>query len=194
MKKFMVISTLSNVSGPLLMAFKISTRARYSLRLMLEIAKVSEDSKHIDLGSISQNTKISRRYLEQLVILLKNASLVKSVAGRHGGYTLSKSADQITLGDIVEATIGQVAITDCTMNPEVCENSSTCQSRLVWLLINDQIRQILFGLTLAQLNNCEHKEQLLQNILLLQSASNNGIQGDILEQDKNCLTNSSSVQ
>ena len=150
------------------MPFKISTRARYSLRLMLEITKAYEEGKHIDLNRISNATGISRRYLEQLVISLKAASLLKSVAGRYGGYTLSKPPDQIPIGRIVEATIGPISITDCIESPEHCDKFDDCPSRYIWNLINIQIREILFNYTLLDLTTEECIEDLDSQIRKIQ--------------------------
>lgn len=131
---------------------KLSTRARYALRMLVEIAKQPENTT-ISLGTVSRNTNISRRYLDQLAIALKSASLVVSSSGRGGGYRLSRPASEINLAEIVEASIGPINIVDCVGNPDVCERHDGCQPREVYGLINRRINEVFRQLTLAELAN-----------------------------------------
>ena len=79
---------------------KLSTRARYALRSMAAIAQRGDKDKPISLQKISKRTQISRRYLEQLAMALKGASLLRSISGRRGGYMLSRPAKDIKVGEI----------------------------------------------------------------------------------------------
>ena len=92
---------------------KLKTRARYALRSMIEIARSSEAGRPISLVKIARRTGISRRYMEHLVGNLRDATLVKSVRGRHGGYHLARPAEEVLLGQVVEAVIGPISIVDC---------------------------------------------------------------------------------
>jgi len=94
---------------------------------------------------------ISRRYLEQLAIALKRESLLRGVSGRTGGYLLGRPANEITVRDIIEATIGPVNVVDCVRNPEGCVMAEACECRNVYELINDGIISLLGSLTLADL-------------------------------------------
>ncbi len=129
---------------------KLSTRARYALRMLLEIAKQPENTT-VSLGTVSKNTNISRRYLDQLAIALKSASLVVSSSGRGGGYRLARPSAEINLAEIVEASIGPINIVDCVGNPEVCDKANGCLPREVYALINRRINDAFSELTLAKL-------------------------------------------
>lgn len=130
---------------------RISTRGRYALRMMLDIAKHAETSTPVSLSTISERTGISHGYLEQLAPSLRAARLVKSVAGRHGGYRLARPAPKITIRQIVEASIGPVCVVDCVEEPESCMRADYCECRVVYALINQRIASVLEEFTLADL-------------------------------------------
>ena len=130
---------------------RISTRGRYALRMMLDIARYGGDGTPVSLSSISDRTEISHGYLEQLAPALRAARLVKSVAGRHGGYRLSLPASKTTIRIIIEASIGPVCVVDCVEEPESCERADLCECRIVYTLINQRIAQVLEEFTLEDL-------------------------------------------
>jgi Rrf2 family cysteine metabolism transcriptional repressor len=130
---------------------KIRTRARYSLRFMIALGKLSSPGEPVGLGDISRQSGISRRYLDHLVVPLKNASLIRGRSGRAGGYVLARTAEAIKLGDIIEAAIGPVAITDCAVEPELCIFSDYCNCKDLWTLINRRITAVLDEYTLADM-------------------------------------------
>lgn len=128
---------------------KIRTRARYSLRFMIALGKLSSNGEPVGLGNISKQSGISRRYLDHLVVPLKNASLIRGRSGRAGGYVLARTADEIKLAHIIEAAIGPIAITECAVEPELCMYSDFCSCRDLWTLINRRITGVLEEYTLA---------------------------------------------
>ena len=130
---------------------KFSTRARYALRMMIAIARQGRRNGAMSLASVAEKTMISRRYLEQLAIPLKTASLIRGVSGRAGGYLLARPPDQIRLGEIVEAAIGPINIVDCVREPEICLKADVCECRTVYQLINDGITRVLNGIRLDQM-------------------------------------------
>lgn len=130
---------------------KLSTRGRYSLRLMLDIARHQEDGNPVSLTSVVDRTGLSRGYLEQLAMALRTAGLLRGIAGRHGGYQLARPLTEIRLNDILEATIGPICIVNCIEEPETCLESKDCECRLVYALINDRISQVLREYSLADL-------------------------------------------
>jgi Rrf2 family cysteine metabolism transcriptional repressor len=130
---------------------RLSTRARYALRMMLYLAKNGGDHQPVSLATISQQTGISRGYLEQLAIALRSASLVRGVAGRYGGYRLARSPHEITIGTVIEATIGPMRLVECVEEPEVCNRSDNCECRAVYRLINQRIGEVLDEFTLADM-------------------------------------------
>ena len=137
---------------------KLSTRARYALRMMVEIARHTNGSKKVSLNQVAKGTHISRRYLEQLAIALKNSDLITGVTGKGGGYMLAKPADKIKVGEIVEASIGPINIVDCVMQPEMCMLTDFCVCRPIYQRINDRITDILDEFSLADLASMKPKK------------------------------------
>lgn len=130
---------------------KFSTRARYGLRMMVELARLLEKERLMQLGRIAKITGISENYLAQLAIPLKNNGLLLGVPGKKGGYQLAKPAADIKIGEIILAVSGPLTITDCVDHPEICLNSSFCETRAVWVLISNSISNVLNEHNLAEL-------------------------------------------
>ena len=129
---------------------KISTKGRYGLRLMIELAKNFNKGPML-LKEISKNQNISLKYLEQIIIPLKNSGLVISKRGKKGGYILSKSPEKINLNEIITALEGEINIVECIKFPEICSNSKECLSKKLWDEINTKIENILKSYTLKNL-------------------------------------------
>lgn len=130
---------------------RISTRGRYALRMMLDIARHADNGSPVSLSSVSERTGISHGYLEQLAPALRAARLVKSVAGRHGGYRLASPPSKITIGQVIESSIGPVCVVDCVEEPDSCLRAEYCECRIIYALINQRIAQVLEEFTLADL-------------------------------------------
>lgn len=130
---------------------KLSTRARYALRMMMVFARHSGEHGVISLNEVSQEARISRRYLEQLVIGLKNGALIRGKSGKGGGYALAQPPDTIRLRQIVESAIGPINIVDCVLQPEICVKADMCECRMLYGLINHKITSVLDALVLADL-------------------------------------------
>ena len=130
---------------------KLSTRARYALRLMVQIAKQADRNIPVSLQQVAQQGDLPRRYLEQLVIGLKNASLIRGVSGKVGGYCLTKPAGEIKIGAIIESAIGPINIVDCVNEPRQCLKADVCECRLLWVLINGRIADVLNEFSLADM-------------------------------------------
>jgi Rrf2 family protein len=129
---------------------KLSTRGRYALRIMLDIARNGEKGP-VSLTDVAARTGISRGYLEQLASVLRNARLLKSTSGRYGGYRLARPAEKITIGEIIENSIGPICVVDCIDDPTGCPRSEMCECRVVYGLINNRIVQVLREYTLQDL-------------------------------------------
>ncbi|HDG97403.1 MAG TPA: Rrf2 family transcriptional regulator [Desulfobacterales bacterium] len=110
---------------------KLSTRSRYGTRLMIQLAK-NYGKGPLQIGDISEREGISVKYLEQLIIALKKAKLIKSVRGPKGGHSLTKSPRKITIGEIVRAVEGHTELADCVTKPQLCDRSDSCPTRNVW--------------------------------------------------------------
>lgn len=128
---------------------KLSTRARYGVRLMLALAS-NYGQGTLYLKDIARSEEISEKYLGQIIIPLRGAGLVNSNRGVHGGYTLARAPGEITLRQIVEPLEGDCLV-DCVKNASACSRVSTCASRDVWALLGGKITETLDAITLEQL-------------------------------------------
>ena len=130
---------------------KLSTRARYALRMMVEMVKLTNGEKRVSLSQIAESSGLPRRYMEQLTVGLKNASLIRGTSGKSGGYILATSPENIRIGQIVEATIGPVNVVECVLKPEMCMKADCCDCRRIYNLINEKITEVLYDFSLADL-------------------------------------------
>jgi len=153
--KFYLFSGKAPRQKDLHYAMKLTTRARYALRAMIKIAQDSEQDRPLKLSDVAERTSVSRRYLEQLVIPLKNASLIRGLSGKEGGYTLARSAEDIKVGEIIQASIGPINIVDCVNDPDSCMKVEWCECRPLYVLLNRKITDALNEFSLADL--AEHK-------------------------------------
>jgi Rrf2 family transcriptional regulator, iron-sulfur cluster assembly transcription factor len=117
---------------------------------MLDMAEHYEEGP-IQLGLIAKRQGIPPKYLEQIIIPLKKANYVKSVRGYKGGHMLAKRPDEITVGEIVSLMEGGFKLTSCGDNPEVCERSESCVTRLLWKQATDAMTEKLDAITFADL-------------------------------------------
>ncbi len=117
---------------------------------MVDLAKRS-GADPVTLREIAENTAISKPYLDQVVVGLKTSALIRSMRGRGGGYQLARPADEISVGQIIEAAIGPINVVDCVMRPETCGRSDCCECRWVYRRINDEVTNLLNGMSLGEL-------------------------------------------
>lgn len=122
---------------------KISTKGRYGLTIMMELANRFGEGP-TSLKSIAEKHQLSEHYLEQLIAPLRNAGLVKSVRGAYGGYILSRPAEEITAGDIIRVLEGPISPVDFTEEDDPAK-------RDLWIRIRDSIAGVLDSTTLSQL-------------------------------------------
>lgn len=131
---------------------KLSTKGRYGLRAMLDIA-TNQDKGPITIRLIGEHQGLSERYLEQILIPLKQAGLVKSIRGSQGGYVLGRDAVNITVGDIIRVLEGPIAPVECVneTNPEECNRADYCVTRIIWSKVRDSIAEVLDSYSLDDL-------------------------------------------
>ena len=130
---------------------KISTKGKYGLRAMIDLAQYSEQEA-VSISSIAQRQKISESYLEQLVAKLKKAGLVISIRGAAGGYRLARPASDISVGDVLRALEGDVRAVICTAQTEEgCEGEELCVTKYVWQRINESIEKTVDEMMIVQL-------------------------------------------
>lgn len=134
------------------MTVKLSTKGRYGLRALVDLARYSEEEP-VSISSISAREDISEGYLEQLMALLKKAGLVKSIRGAAGGYVLARPAGQISVGDVLRALEGKLEPAECAAyHPdEGCQAADSCVTKYVWKKINDSINDTVNGIMLDAL-------------------------------------------
>ncbi|MDQ2086607.1 Rrf2 family transcriptional regulator [Herbivorax sp. ANBcel31] len=130
---------------------KISTKGRYGLRAMLDLALNSKGGC-VSLNSIATRQNISENYMEQVFSLLRKAGLVKSIKGPQGGYTLGLNPSSIKIGDILRALEGNLLVVD-EKNNEVSKDNTFeyCLQLKVWNKINESINRVVDLLTLEDL-------------------------------------------
>lgn len=125
---------------------KISTKGRYGLRILLDLAThVSEKPRLI--RDIAESQQISEKYISRLIVDLRRARLVRSVRGANGGFHLAKSPKEITLLEILETMEGTISIVDCILTPEKCPRNHKCTARGIWSNLNDGIRDMMRAIT-----------------------------------------------
>jgi len=130
---------------------KLSTRTRYGLRAILELAG-NYGKGPLQLKIIAQRQDISVKYLEQLMAILKSTGLVRGIRGSKGGYILAKAANQIKLSDVFNALEGPSAINvECIENESYCARVADCVTRQVWAQVQEAIMNILQSITLQDL-------------------------------------------
>jgi len=129
---------------------KLSTRSRYGVRMMADLAE-NFGKKPIFLKDIAKREEISEKYLSIIVIPLRGAGLIQSTRGAHGGYTLAKRPEEISVQDIFDALEGKICLVDCVENPQECPRVGICPTRDIWSVLGEKIRETLNSVTLADL-------------------------------------------
>lgn len=128
---------------------KISTKGRYALRFLVELA---EGNGCVSLKDAAERQDISRKYLEQIVPSLIKAGIIISVRGQQGGYRLAKPADEICVGDILRLTEGDLAPVACLKDSsESCRRSADCPTLPIWTGLYSVINEYLDSITLADI-------------------------------------------
>ena len=131
---------------------KISTKGRYALRLMLDVALNSHGSA-VPLRDVAQRQDISDKYLEQIVTQLSRAGLVRSVRGAGGGYLLTRDPAEYTVGEILRTLEGNLAPVSCVDQDDVCrcDRADRCVTVEVWRDIQSAVAGVVDNLPLADL-------------------------------------------
>lgn len=130
---------------------KISTRGRYALRLMIDLA-INDKGSPISIKDVASRQSISDKYLEQIISVLNKAGYVKSVRGPQGGYTLKKKPEDYTVGMILRLTEGSLAPVACVEEEDAdCERKGDCVTYLLWKKIGDAVNEVVDNLTLKDL-------------------------------------------
>lgn len=130
---------------------KISTKGRYALRVMLDLAE-HNTGKYIPLMDIAQRQEISEKYLESIVSVLSKNDFVTSLRGKGGGYKLAKQPEEYTVGSILRITEGPLTPVAClNKKPNTCERAAECKTLKMWVDFENLINDYFDNITLADL-------------------------------------------
>ena len=129
----------------------ISTKGRYALRVMIDLAE-HQSEEFISLKEIAQRQEISEKYLESIIRILVKAKVVESLRGKGGGYRLRKAPEQYTVDSILRLTEESLAPVTCLeSNAEACSRSGACRTLALWQGLDKVIREYLESVTIADL-------------------------------------------
>ncbi len=131
---------------------KLSTRSKYGLRALMDMAKQTEDAP-VRLKDLARRNNIPPKFLEQIFLTLRNAGIVRSQVGAHGGYTLARSARDITLGEVIRVLDGTLAPVSCiskiAYEPCNCPDESACPLKAVMSRVREAIVAVVDNTSLA---------------------------------------------
>ncbi len=138
----------------------ISTKGRYGVRAMFVLAKRYNEQELTSIKYIANEQEISEQYLEQLFSKLKSANLIESVRGQKGGYRLTASPSEISVGQILRALEGPLAPSECVVDEtDVCSKSESCTTHNMWKAVYDGINRVVDEMSLADMLNDYNKNK-----------------------------------
>lgn len=129
---------------------KISTKGRYALRVMIDIA-INSNGKYISLKDIAERQEISNKYLERIISLLNKAGYLETARGYTGGYKLAKQPKEYLVGDILRATEGDLTPIYCLTEEGECNRQNNCKTYSFWKGLDDVINEYIDSKTLEDL-------------------------------------------
>lgn len=129
---------------------KLSTRTRYGIRAILELAEYYGNGP-LQLRVIAHDQGVSVKYLEQLMAMLKAAGIVRSIRGSKGGYVLAKQPGQVKVSECFQCLEGSVITTECVEDESFCERTNDCIARQVWTEVQNAVMGVLESMTLQDL-------------------------------------------
>ena len=128
----------------------ISTKGRYALRVMIDLARHERD-EFVSLKGISERQQISMKYLEAIVAVLNKADFLQSQRGKDGGYRLAKNPSEYTIGSVLKLTEGSLAPVACAEDNGKCENYCDCVTSFIWTRIYEATIEVVSKITLKDL-------------------------------------------
>lgn len=130
---------------------KISTKGRYALRMMIDIAE-NQEKGYVSLKDIADRQEISKKYLEQIALLLSQRGMLRAVRGYQGGYMLTQDAKAYTVYQLLSAVEGSLAPVSCLETPvNLCHRQEGCKTLPLWKNLDKRIRDYLGNITLEDL-------------------------------------------
>ena len=144
---------------------KISTKGRYALRLLIDLAE-HEGEGYVALKDVAERQGVYKKYLEQIVPILNRSDVLKTNRGYQGGYCLAKSPDKYTVGEVLRLTEGSLAPVACVeQDPVECPRSADCATLPVWQGLNRVINEYLDSITLQDIINSQ-RERYANNYII----------------------------
>ena len=140
---------------------KLSTKGRYGVRLMFDLA-LHHGEGAVSLKDVAKRQGVSEKYLWHLIPPLKNAGLITATRGAHGGYVLAKPPHLISLKEILEIVEGSMSLVECTDQPSLCNRSETCVAREIWAEVTDRMLEALASFTLEEMLE---KQKIKQEVI-----------------------------
>ena len=130
---------------------RVSTRGRYAIRLMLDLAS-NDSGGPIRLRDVASRQHISEKYLEQIISILNKAGYVRSIRGPQGGYSLARAPGEYTAGMILRLTEGSLSPVECTEESGIpCDREENCVTKLLWQKLDNAINDVVDNVTLEDL-------------------------------------------
>ena len=131
----------------------VSTRGRYALRVMIDLAENCGDG-YTPMREVAERQEISLKYLERILPLLVAKGMIEGVHGKGGGYRLSREPSEYTVGEVLRAAEGDIAPVACLeCDAEECSRTADCRTLPMWSELNDRINDYLDHVTIADLMN-----------------------------------------
>ena len=129
----------------------VSTRGRYALRVMIDLAEHC-DGEYVSMKSVAERQMLSLKYLERIIPVLAKNGLVEGVHGKGGGYRLTRNPNEYKIGEILRLTEGDLAPVSCLeCNAEKCDRAAECKTLPMWKGFHDMANKYFDGITLADL-------------------------------------------
>lgn len=130
---------------------KISTKGRYALRMLIDLAS-NHDDGYISLKDIAERQDISKKYLEQIVPMLNKSGILRTNRGNKGGYMLAKAPNELTVGDVLRATEGNLAPVSCLeYEPNTCPRCEDCATLYIWEGLYKAVNEYLDNITIQDI-------------------------------------------
>lgn len=129
----------------------VSTRGRYALRMMIDLAENSHDGAYIAMKDIAERLEISKKYMEQIMPVLVKNGLVEGMQGQGGGYRLTRKPEEYHVGEILRLTEGDLAPVSCLSGDSPCERSGGCRTIAMWTRFNQLTNDFFDSITVADL-------------------------------------------
>lgn len=140
---------------------RLSTKSRYSILALMDLA-VHADESPVLVREIAEREGISERYLEQLLLPLKGAGMVRATRGSGGGFSLAKAPSELSLRDVLRVTEGSTAFTECADDPDVCSRAHMCALRDAWVKITEAGEAVMASISVEDLVTWQARKPRLE--------------------------------